>query len=70
MKLDLSTEKTLITHARTHKARFLGYDIWTRQADNWHTKGKRSLNGSIVTIQVTRRSGASMGRRGARCAVL
>jgi group II intron reverse transcriptase/maturase len=31
LKLDLSTEKTLITHARTHKARFLGYDIWTRQ---------------------------------------
>ncbi|BCJ53029.1 maturase [Actinoplanes sp. NBRC 14428] len=48
LKLDLSTEKTLITHARTHKARFLGYDIWTRQVDNWHTKGKRSLNGSIA----------------------
>ncbi|MEV0726550.1 hypothetical protein AB0I37_27690 [Micromonospora purpureochromogenes] len=27
LKLDFSTEKTLITHARTHKARFLGYDI-------------------------------------------
>jgi hypothetical protein len=48
LKLDLSTEKTLITHARTHKARFLGYDIWTRQADTWHTKGGRSLNGSIA----------------------
>ena len=48
LKLDLSTEKTLITHARTHKARFLGYNIWTRQADTWHTKGGRSLNGSIA----------------------
>jgi len=25
--------------ARTHKARFLGYDICTRQADTWYTKG-------------------------------
>ncbi len=48
LKLDLSTEKTLITHARTHKARFLNYDIWTRQADTWHTKGGRSLNGTIA----------------------
>ncbi|MGI5180122.1 reverse transcriptase/maturase family protein [Dactylosporangium sp. CA-152071] len=48
LKLDLSTEKTLTTHARTRKARFLGYDIWTRQADTWHTKGGRSLNGSIA----------------------
>jgi group II intron reverse transcriptase/maturase len=48
LKLELSTEKTLITHARTHKARFLGYDIWTRQADTWRTQGGRSLNGSIA----------------------
>jgi hypothetical protein len=47
LKLELSTEKTLITHARTKKARFLGYDIWTRQADTWHTKGGRSINGTI-----------------------
>jgi group II intron reverse transcriptase/maturase len=48
LKLRLSAEKTLITHARTHKARFLGYDIWTRQADTWHTRGRRALNGSIA----------------------
>lgn len=48
LKLTLSTEKTVITHARTHKARFLGYDIWTRQADTWHTSGGRSLNGGIA----------------------
>ncbi|WP_157594773.1 hypothetical protein [Streptosporangium amethystogenes] len=38
----------MITHARTHKARFLGYDIWTRQADTWRTKGGRSINGTIA----------------------
>lgn len=48
LRLELSTEKTLITHARTQKARFLSYDIWTRQADTWHTKGGRSLNGGIA----------------------
>src|SRR5215207_11135498 len=37
LKLTLSTEKTVITHARTHKARFLGYDIWTRQDDTKRT---------------------------------
>jgi group II intron reverse transcriptase/maturase len=48
LKLRLSPEKTLITHARTHKARFLGYDIWTRLNDTWHCRGKRTLNGSIA----------------------
>ena len=48
LKLTLSTEKTVITHARTHKARFLGYDIWTRQNDNRRTGGGRSINGGIA----------------------
>jgi group II intron reverse transcriptase/maturase len=48
LKLELSTEKTLITHARTSKARFLGYDIWTKQVDTWHTKGRRYINGNIA----------------------
>jgi hypothetical protein len=48
LKLELSTEKTLITHARTRKARFLGYDIWTKQVDTWHTKGRRYTNGNIA----------------------
>ena len=33
LKLELSQEKTLITHARTEAARFLGYDIVTLDAD-------------------------------------
>jgi len=48
LKLTLSTEKTVITHARTQKARFLGYDIWTRQDDTKHTGGGRSINGGIA----------------------
>jgi hypothetical protein len=37
LKLELSPEKTLITHALTEKARFLGYDI---SADGTHAHGK------------------------------
>ena len=48
LKLELSAEKTLITHARTQRARFLGYEIVTRWA-NHHldASGRRSLNGFI-----------------------
>ncbi|MGW6458068.1 reverse transcriptase domain-containing protein [Streptomyces sp. NPDC055078] len=47
LKLELSQEKTLITHARTEKARFLGYDIVTQHANDKLTNGKRSINGEI-----------------------
>lgn len=46
LKLELSGEKTLITHAATERARFLGYELYTQ----WHampTQGKRSVNGKI-----------------------
>ena len=36
LKLELSREKTLITHARTEAARFLGYEIITLDADEKH----------------------------------
>ena len=43
LHLRLSQEKTLITHARTRPARFLGYDLITR-----HVKeGNRRVNGLI-----------------------
>lgn len=48
LKLELSPEKTLITHARTRRARFLGYDIHTRHLDTWRNNGRRTLNGSIA----------------------
>lgn len=48
LKLDLSEEKTLITHARTQAARFLSYDISTVQADTYRPKKGRYANGKIA----------------------
>jgi hypothetical protein len=48
LSLNLSEEKTLITHARTQKARFLGYDISTTFCDCKLTANERSINGSIA----------------------
>ena len=52
LKLELSDEKTLITHATTQKARFLGYHIDNQQANTKTTTNtkrikKRSVNGRI-----------------------
>ncbi|MEM6319962.1 MAG: group II intron reverse transcriptase/maturase [Bacteroidota bacterium] len=52
IKLQMSKEKTFITHALTQKARFLGYDITTRNANTKITRRSngikaRSINGSI-----------------------
>jgi group II intron reverse transcriptase/maturase len=44
LHLELSDEKTLITHARTGAATFLGYEITTQTG----TGGRRSLNGTIA----------------------
>jgi hypothetical protein len=45
--LELSEEKTLITHARTGAAKFLGYEITARHGDHMCTAGRRTGNGSI-----------------------
>ncbi len=48
LKLELSEEKTLITHAASQAARFLGYDIVTRYAnDKLDQRGQRQVNGTI-----------------------
>ena len=47
LKLELSAEKTLITHARTHAARYLGYEIIVQHGDSKITDGRRSVNGLI-----------------------
>jgi len=47
LKLELSEEKTLITHARSEAARFLGYEITTLKEDSKRTK--RDTNGQGVT---------------------
>ncbi|HEX4862638.1 MAG TPA: reverse transcriptase domain-containing protein, partial [Acidimicrobiales bacterium] len=55
LKLELSPAKTLITHARTQRARFLGYEInvagsdrRTRRPNQTDRRNRRSLNGTIV----------------------
>jgi hypothetical protein len=48
LKLELSAKKTLITHARTQAARYLGYEIVTQHADHKITRGRRSINGPIA----------------------
>jgi len=48
LKLTLSQEKTLITHARTEPARFLGYNIVIFNNDQKRDRsGKRSINGQV-----------------------
>jgi group II intron reverse transcriptase/maturase len=47
LKLELSKEKTLITHAKTGAARFLNYDISTMQDDTSKLRKKRNINGQI-----------------------
>jgi hypothetical protein len=48
LELELSQEKTLITHAREEVANFLGYEIHTLHADDKHDhRGQRCINGAI-----------------------
>ncbi len=48
LKLEFSEEKTLITHAKTEAARFLGYEIVAQQGnDQLDQHGKRCINGVI-----------------------
>ncbi|MGZ6833559.1 MAG: reverse transcriptase domain-containing protein [Mycobacteriaceae bacterium] len=47
LKLELSAHKTLITHARTGAARFLGYEITVQHDDRQLTHGRRAVNGAI-----------------------
>ena len=48
LKLDLSQEKTLITHATSQAARFLGYELVNQQAnDKLHPTQGRVINGKI-----------------------
>jgi Reverse transcriptase (RNA-dependent DNA polymerase)/Type II intron maturase len=49
LRLELSEEKTLITHARSQAARFLGYDVVVLHDDRKRDRksSKRSINGNI-----------------------
>jgi len=48
LRLELNDAKTLITHARTQRARFLGYDITVWHSDTKLTGGRRTANGKIA----------------------
>jgi hypothetical protein len=46
--LELNQDKTLITHARSQQARFLGYDISVQHSGTKISNGRRSANGKIA----------------------
>jgi group II intron reverse transcriptase/maturase len=51
LKLELSIEKTIITHAVTATAKFLGYEITATQANTCIDEtGRRSANGNIALL--------------------
>lgn len=47
LRLNLSEDKTLITHARTEAARFLGYHLSVSHDDTYQTHHVRHINGQI-----------------------
>lgn len=74
LKLELSEQKTLITHGRTEPARFLGYDIVVHNNDAKHDRhGHRSINGQIglkVPMVVARAKRKPYMRRGKPAPIL
>jgi hypothetical protein len=48
LRLELNADKTLITHARSQPARFLGYDISVQHSSTKITRNRRSVNGRIA----------------------
>jgi Type II intron maturase/Reverse transcriptase (RNA-dependent DNA polymerase) len=48
LKLELSHHKTLITHACTGAAGFLGYEITVQHNDNKATRRRRTVNGQVA----------------------
>ena len=65
--LELNQQKTLITHARSQHARFLGYDITVQHSRDKITGGRRTVNGTIalrVPRDVIKAQTARYRRRG------
>ena len=48
LALELNQDKTLITHARTRAARYLGYEIIVQHANDKLTNGRREVNGAVA----------------------
>src|SRR5690242_7266923 len=67
LRLELNQDKTLISHARTRPARFLGYHIIVQHCDTRITYGRRSANRRIalrVPPDVIKAKTAPYRRRG------
>jgi group II intron reverse transcriptase/maturase len=67
LALELNADKTLITHARTQAARYLGYEITAQHADRKIIAGQRAVNGKIalrVPLDVIRAKRAPCRRHG------
>ena len=67
LALELNADKTLITHARTRAARYLGYEIIAQHGDSKITAGQRSVNGKIalrVPLDVIKAKRAPYRRHG------
>jgi group II intron reverse transcriptase/maturase len=47
LKLELSQSKTLITHATSQAAHFLGYEMKAQHSNTKITRGRRAVNGAI-----------------------
>ena len=68
--LELNRQKTLITHARSQRARFLGYDITVQHSSTKITRNRRSVNGRIalkVPPDVARAQCARYRKHGKPC---
>lgn len=67
LKLELSESKTVITHATSQAAHFLGYEIRAQHSDTKITRNRRVVNGAIglfVPRQVIRQKCALYMSRG------
>ncbi|MFB4273622.1 reverse transcriptase domain-containing protein [Nonomuraea sp. GTA35] len=67
LKLELSQDKTLITHARTGAARFLGYEIIVQHSSRKTTRRRRTVNGQValrVPLDVIKAKSAPYLQRG------
>jgi group II intron reverse transcriptase/maturase len=67
LALELHPGKTLITHARTRAARYLGYEIIVQQCNEKITRGQRSINGAVglrVPLEVIKAKRAPYRRHG------
>ena len=70
LALELNQDKTLITHARTRAARYLGYEIIVQHANDKLTNGRREVNGvaalrvPLDVIKVKRALNGATAKRG------